>query len=58
MKWYDNSFNSWVNKKDIQWNSLVWKMSQYFPKPFKSSWENINGQVDLSNYAIKTALEN
>ena len=34
------------------------KTSQYFPKPFKSSWENINGKVDLSNYAIKTGLEN
>ena len=22
-KWYDNSFNSWVIKKDLEWNSLV-----------------------------------
>ena len=24
VKWkgYDNSFNSWINKKDIEWNSL------------------------------------
>ena len=25
VKWkrYDNSFNSWINKKDIEWNSRV-----------------------------------
>ena len=34
------------------------KMSQYFPKPFKSFWENINVKVDLSNYATKTDLKN
>ena len=33
-------------------------MSQYFPKPFKSFWGNINVKVDLSNYAIKTDLNN
>ena len=33
-------------------------MSQYFPKPFKSFWENINVKADLSNYATKTDLKN
>ena len=33
-------------------------MSQYFPKPFGSSEGNINGKVDLSNYATKTDLKN
>ena len=34
------------------------KMSQYFPKPFKSFGGNINVKVDLSNYATKTDLKN
>ena len=33
-------------------------MSQYFPKPFRSFWGNINVKVDLSNYATKTDLKN
>ena len=33
-------------------------MSQYFPKTFRSFEENINVQVDLSNYATKTDLKN
>ena len=33
-------------------------MSQYFPKPFKNVWRNINLKVDLSNYAPKTDLRN
>ena len=33
-------------------------MSQYFPKPFRSFVGNINGKVDLSNYATKTDLKN
>ena len=33
------------------------KMSQYFPKPFKSFGGNINVKVDLSNYATKTYLK-
>ena len=31
-------------------------MSQYFPKPFRCFGQNIN--VDISNYATKTDLEN
>ena len=34
------------------------KMSQYFPKPFKSDGGNINVKVDLSIYATKTDLKN
>ena len=34
------------------------KMSQYFPKPFKSFAGNINVKVDLSNYVTKTDLKN
>ena len=30
------------------------KMSQYFPKPFRSFGGNITVKVDLSNYATKT----
>ena len=33
-------------------------MSQYFPKPFRSFGLNINVKVDLSNYLIKTDLNN
>ena len=33
-------------------------MSQYFPKPFRSFWRNINIEVDLSSYATKTDLKN
>ena len=34
------------------------KMSQYFPRPFRSFGGNINVKVDLSNYATKTDLKN
>ena len=55
VKWkgYDNSFNSWVNKK-----RPCIKMSQYFPKPFESFVGNTNVKVDLSNYATKADLKN
>ena len=33
-------------------------MSQEFPKPFRSFGENVNVEVDLSNYARKTDLKN
>ena len=35
-----------------------YKMSQYFPKPYRSFGENINVKVDLSNYVTKTDLKN
>ena len=34
------------------------KMSQYFPRQFRSFGGNINVKVDLSNYATKTDLKN
>ena len=34
------------------------KISQYFPKPFRSFGRNVKVQVDLSNYATKTILKN
>ena len=34
------------------------KMSQYFPKPFRSFGRNINVKVDLSNYGTKSDLKN
>ena len=54
VKWkgYDNSFNSWIDKKDLL------KMSQYFPKPYELFGGDINVKVDLSNYATKTDLKN
>ena len=54
VKWkgYNNSFNSWIDKKDRI------KMSQYFPKPLRSFGGNINIKLGLSNYATKTDLIN
>ena len=64
VKWkgYDNSFNSWIDKKDLVW--FYWlqfhciKMSQYFPKPYEPFGGDINVKVDLSNYATKTDIKN
>ena len=50
-KGYNNSFNSWIDKKDLV------KMSQYFPKPYEPFGGNINVKVDLSNYSTKTDLK-
>ena len=33
-------------------------MSQYFPKPYHPSGGEINGKVDLSNYATKPDIKN
>ena len=38
--------------------SLVLKISQYFPKPYKSFGGDNNVNVDLSNYATKFDLKN
>ena len=57
-KGFDNSFNSWIDKKDLEWNSHYVKMSQYFPTSFRSFGGNINVKVDLSNNATKTDLKN
>ena len=52
VKWkgYDNSFNSWIDKKDT--------LIQYFPKTYKSFGGVINVKVNLPNYATKTDLKN
>ena len=36
----------------------LYKMSQYFPKPYKSFERNINAKVDLSNYTTKLDFKN
>ena len=48
VKWkgYDNSFNSWIDKK-----RPCIKMSQYFPKPFRSLAETINVKFDVDKLA-------
>ena len=33
-------------------------MSQYFPKPYAPFGGDINGKVDLSNYATKADIKN
>ena len=60
VKWkgYDNSFSSWIDKKDaknnnesikiVDKNDLI-KISQYFPKPYEPFGGDINVKVDLSN---------
>ena len=55
---YDNSFNSWTDKKKLSWMKFhCIKMSQYFPKPYEPFDGDINVKVDLSNYATKTDLK-
>ena len=53
-KWkgYENSFNSWIDKKDLV------KMSQYLPKPYEHFGGDFNVKTDLSNYATKSDLKN
>ena len=46
-KGYDNSINSWIDKKDLVWFYHV-KMSWYFPKPYKQFSKNINVKVDVT----------
>ena len=36
---------------------IVYKMCQYFPKPYEPFGEYINVKVDLSNYATKSVLK-
>ena len=54
-KWkgYDDSFNSWIYKK-----RPYIKMSQYFPKPFRSFGKYISVKVGLFYYTTKTDLKN
>ena len=36
----------------------LYKMSQYFPKPYEPFAGNINVRLDLSNYATKADIKN
>ena len=54
---YDNSFNSWIDKKDLVLLHCI-KMSQYLPKPYEPFSGDINVNVDLSNYAKKADIKN
>ena len=36
----------------------LYKINQYFPKPFKNFWGNINVKLNLPNYVTKTDLKN
>ena len=36
----------------------LYKMSQYFPKPYEPFGGDINVKVDLSDYATKADIEN
>ena len=38
-------------------NKTLYKMSQYFPKPYRSFGGNINDKVDLSDYAKEADLK-
>ena len=59
VKWkgYDNSFNSWLDKKDLLWFYCI-KTSQYFPKRYEPFGGDINVKVDLSNCATKADIKN
>ena len=37
---------------------ILYKMSQYFPKPYEPFGRDINVTVDLSNYATKADIKN
>ena len=37
---------------------ILYKMSQYFPKPYEPFGGDINVKVDLSNYATKADVKN
>ena len=56
-KGYDDSFNSWIDKKGLVLYYI--KMSQYFPKPFNSHFgDSVKVKIDLSNYATKADIKN
>ena len=53
VKWkgYNNSFNSWIDKK------TSYKMSQYFPS-YRGHIADVKVRLDLTNSATKTDLKN
>ena len=52
LKGYNDSFNSWVNKK-----YMIYKVS-YFRELHTRSKSKINVELELSNYATKSDLKN
>ena len=54
VKWkgYDNSFNTWIDKKKI----YLYKMS-HFTDTYSHSKKKIKFELDLSNYATKSDLK-
>ena len=64
VKWKDcdNSFNSWIYKKDLVW--FYWlqlhciKNESIFCKTLWPIWRRNNVKVDLSNYATKAYMKN
>ena len=55
LKGYDNSFNSWNDKKDSI--DILYKIIQHFSKPYGSYGENVEVKLDLSNYEKKACLK-
>ena len=53
VKWkeYNNSFNNWIDEKEIIW------INEYFPEP-KYLGERVKFELDMSNYATKRDLKN
>ena len=61
VKWkgYDNSFNSWIDKKRLNWLKFSCiKMIRYIPKTYEPFDGNINVKAVLSNYATKADIKN
>ena len=54
---YDNSFNKWINKKDLVWFYHI-KISKFYPEPSETFGRDINVTVDLSSYATKADIKN
>ena len=54
VKWkgYDNSFNSWIDKKVI----VMWNWVSYFP-PYSNSKIKIEVELDFSIYATKSYIK-
>ena len=65
VKWkgYNNSFKSWINKKDsinqwiFSWTEIFRRRSKYFPEP-KCLGGKVKDELDLSNHATKRGLKN
>ena len=49
-------FNIWRDKKRYS-IGILYKTRQYFPKTFERSGENVQVELDLSNYATKSDLK-